>query len=93
MLKIAASNEVAVCVMLGVVTECYLIAECAVKSRYTHKISIAPFPQEMRRDTSLWGQLFEFSTISGPVSENGISFSTRFKTPGTTSGAVKASVH
>jgi hypothetical protein len=70
-------------IMLGVVTECALISEAAVgpaMSPYVvHKISIVPFTQEMRRDTSVWGQLYNFDVISGPITEMGISFSTRKK--------------
>jgi hypothetical protein len=42
-----------------------------------HRVTITPFAQEMRRDTSLWGRLFDFRAITGPVSSNGISFTTR----------------
>jgi len=80
MLKMADSNDFAVGIMLGVVTECFLISEGSLGQRYTvHKITIAPFAQEMRRDTSLWGQLLDFENILGPVSEEGLSFSTRSK--------------
>jgi hypothetical protein len=82
-LKIASSGQAAVGIMLGLVTECCLVTECSVTANFTvHKISIAPFVQEMRRDTSLWGQLFGFVSICGPVSEDGLSFSTRAKTFG-----------
>ena len=67
--------------MLGVVTESFLVnvgSGGSSQSPYNvHKITIAPFTQEMRRDTSLWGQLFNFSVVSGTVSAIGISFLTR----------------
>jgi hypothetical protein len=68
--------------MLGVVTECFLIEESFMGSTAVHKITIAPFAQEMRRDTSLWGQLFGFRIISGSMSSMGFSFLTRRKTSG-----------
>ena len=87
MLKMADSNEFAIGIMLGVVTECFLIAEGALGQHHTvHKISIAPFAQEMRRDTSLWGEVLGFDSIIGSVSEEGLSFSTRAKKMGTSSG-------
>jgi hypothetical protein len=84
--KIAGSSDNAVGIMLGVVTECYLVNEGKGGSTLSpypvHKISIVPFAQEMRRETSLWGQLLGFHTISGTVSDYGITFSTRKKIPG-----------
>jgi hypothetical protein len=69
--------------MLGVVTECAIIqVGYLVAPRYpVHKISIAPFAQEMRRDSSCWGAVLGFRTIIGPVSSFGISFSTRPESP------------
>jgi hypothetical protein len=89
MLKIAGTDQVAVCLMLGTTNECALIDvgySGPPSSAFTvHKISIAPFSQEMRRDSSCWGQLFQFQIITGPVSPLGISFSTR-KESGNSSG-------
>jgi hypothetical protein len=71
----------AVGIMIGIVTECNLvepgIGGPVTMSYPIHKVSIAPFKQEMRRDTSCWGQVMGFRKISGPVSELGITFSTR----------------
>jgi len=84
--KIAGSGENAVGIMLGLVTECFLVSEgtggSALSPYPVHKISIAPFAQEMRRETSLWGQLLGFQVISGTVSGHGMTFSTRKKIPG-----------
>lgn len=81
--RLTSRNAYVVGIMLGVVTECALISEATVGpplSPYiVHKISIVPFTQEMRRDTSVWGLLYKFDVISGPISEMGISFSTRKK--------------
>lgn len=67
--------------MIGVTTECFIVSEGSAGSLSApypvHKITIVPFAQEMRRDTSLWGQLFGFQVVSGTVSNFGISFLTR----------------
>ena len=80
-LRIAGSNANAVGIMLGVVTECFLVEECmggSLNAPYPiHKVTIVPFAQEMCRDTSLWGLLFGFEVVSGSVSNLGISFLTR----------------
>jgi hypothetical protein len=80
-MKLAGQNTNAVGIMLGVATECFLVTECTGGSQAApypiHKISIVPFAQEMRRDTSVWGKLFNFHVISGSVSSFGISFLTR----------------
>ena len=83
MLKTADSRQLAVGVMLGLATECFIINEFnggSASSPYSiRKISIAPFAQEMRRDTSVWGSTFGFHVIPGPVSTAGITFSSRRK--------------
>jgi hypothetical protein len=80
-LKWKSTRKPAVGVMIGLVTECALITSSVMtgprQNMYqTHRITIAPAPQEIRRDMSAWGQLFGFSTIKGPASELGIGFST-----------------
>lgn len=42
-----------------------------------HRVTIAPFAQEFRRDTSVWGQLLDFTVISATTSHLGFSFVTR----------------
>lgn len=80
-LKIAGTNNYAVGIMLGVATECFLVNESTAGSQFAsypvRKITIVPFAQEMRRDTSLWGKLFSFRVVTGSVSSFGISFLTR----------------
>jgi hypothetical protein len=82
-LRMADTKDVTVGVMLGVTTECLLVAEGMggpPNSPYpVHKISIVPFAQEMRRDTSVWGKVFGFDVITGAVSSRGISFHTKRK--------------
>lgn len=65
--------------MIGMVMESDIIsfATMGYKNPYNvHRVTIAPAPQEFRRDVSVWGKLFGFTTITGSSSENGISFST-----------------
>jgi hypothetical protein len=75
-LKIAGTNINAVCVMLGVVTECMLVDDGVVLSQTypARKVTIVPFAQEMRRDTSLWGSIFNFHIVTTSVSARGLSF-------------------
>ena len=83
MLKLAESRQLVVGVMLGLATECFVVNEYTggpASAPYSiRKISIAPFAQEMRRDTSVWGLSFGFHVIPGPVSTTGITFSSRRK--------------
>ena len=83
MLKIAESRQLVVGVMLGLATECFIVNEFTggpVSAPYSiQEISIAPFAQEMRRDTSVWGLSFRFHVIPRAVSTSGITFSSRWK--------------
>jgi len=69
--------------MLGVVTECFLVAEgisgSPNASYPVHKVTIVPFAQEMRRDTSVWGEVLGFHVIAGAMSPLGFSFFTKKK--------------
>ena len=80
-IKIAGTHRIAVGIMLGSVTKCAIISEALVGSSNSpyavHKVSIAPFAQEMRRDTSVWGAVLGFRVITGSVSNLGVLFSTR----------------
>lgn len=80
-LRIADTKAMALCVMTGTVTESFLIASIEggpPQSPYAiHKITIAPFEQDFRRDTAVWGVLFDFHVISGMISHAGFSFTTR----------------
>jgi hypothetical protein len=83
-LKVAGTSHMAVGIMLGVATECFLVETGTGGSPSNpypvHTISIVPFTQEFRRDTSLWGKLLGFSVASASVSGMGLSFSTRKQT-------------
>jgi hypothetical protein len=80
-LYVADANAMAICVMTGTVTESFLIASAESGPPHApysvHKITIAPFEQDFRRDTAAWGYIFNFHIISGAISPEGFSFSTR----------------
>jgi hypothetical protein len=93
-MKLRGTDKFVVSIMLGVVTECYLVEDTSVGSvqspYFVHKVSIVPFTQEMRRDTSVWGFLYGFCRITGPISDMGISFSTRKRIEFSSSSPKKA---
>jgi hypothetical protein len=81
-MKMAGTKSMAVGIMLGVVSECFIaeavMAGSSLSPYAVHRVSIVPFPQEMRHDTSVWGKVFQFFDMVGPVNNSiGISFSTR----------------
>ncbi|KAH9953506.1 hypothetical protein BGW80DRAFT_1259288 [Lactifluus volemus] len=80
-LRIAETKSMALCVMTGTVTESYLMSSLEAgppNSPYAiHKVTIAPFEQDFRRDTSTWGLLFGFVVICGSISPAGFGFTTR----------------
>lgn len=82
-LKLKDPLSTAVCLMTGIVTECCVISEGMSgppdSAKPVHKVCIAPFRQEFRRDTTLWGRVLGFYTISCAVSDEGIAFTTRPK--------------
>ena len=82
-IKIAGTRRCAVGIMLGIVTECNIVSAAIAgppSATYSmRRITIAPFDQEFRRDTSVWGQVLEFHSIVGTISAGGVSFSSRRK--------------
>jgi hypothetical protein len=70
-LRIADTKSMALCVMTGTVTESYLVGSAEAGPPHSpyaiHKVTIAPFEQDFRRDTALWGLLFDFHVIYGKV--------------------------
>ena len=80
-LRIDDTKSMALCVMTGSVTESFLIASAEAGPPHSpyaiHKLTIAPFDQDFRRDTAAWGLLFDFLVISGAISASGFSFTTR----------------
>jgi hypothetical protein len=83
-LKVKEPSSIAVCIMTGIVTECAIISEGSTggpdNAKIVHKVSLAPFRQEFRRDTTLWGLKLGFDSVSCAVSAEGLSFNTRPKT-------------
>jgi hypothetical protein len=82
-LKLSSPNTVAVGVMTGVISECAIVAEGSIGApeslRTVHKVTVAPFHQEIRRDTTLWGTVLGFYSISSAISLEGLAFTTRTK--------------
>jgi hypothetical protein len=80
-LRVAETKSMALCVMTGTVTESFLIDSVETgppNSPYAvHKVTIAPFEQDFRRDTAAWGSLFDFTVIYGTISPSGFGFTTR----------------
>jgi len=80
-LRVVESKSLALCIMTGTVTESFLVASAEAGPRHSpyaiHKLTVAPFQQEFRRDTSAWGVLFDFHLISGMICPAGFSFTSR----------------
>jgi hypothetical protein len=80
-LKNADSKMLTIGIMTGTTTESFILSPCEGGPRHSpwnmHKVTIAPFTQDMRRDTSLWGLVLDFHVIAGLTSSLGFTFSTR----------------
>ena len=80
-LRIKDKKCLAVCIMTGTLTKSYLVASFEASPCHSlyliHKVTIASLEQEMRRDTSVWGKLFDFQVITGMMSLAGFAFTTR----------------
>ena len=83
-LKVKEPLSMAVCIMMGIITECAVISDGCTggpdNKKVVHKVSIAPFRQEFRRDTTMWGRVLKFNSLSCGISTEGISFTTRPRT-------------
>jgi hypothetical protein len=83
-LKLKEPSSVAVCIMTGIVTDCAIISEGYTggpdNEKTVHKISLAPFRQEFRRDTTMWGKILNFDNLSCAISTEGLSFTTKPRT-------------
>ena len=83
-LKLKEPSSVAVCIMTGIVTDCAIVSEGFTggpdNEKPVHKISIAPFRQEFRRDTTMWGKILNFDNLSCAISTEGLSFTTKPRT-------------
>lgn len=80
-LRVVDTKSLAICIMTGTVTESFLLASAEAGPRHSpyaiHKITVAPFEQDFRRDTSTWGLLFNFRVITGMISSVGFGFASR----------------
>lgn len=67
--------------MSGVSTDSHLVSSVQVGPAHSpykqHRVTIIPFQQEIRRDTSAWGQILGFKVISGTTNSKGFAFVTR----------------
>lgn len=83
-LKIKEPSSVAVCLMTGIITDCSIISEGVTggpdNEKTVHKVSIAPFRQDFRRDTTMWGKILYFDNLSCAISTEGMSFTTKPRT-------------
>ena len=83
-LKVKEPLSMAVCIMTGIITECAVISDGCTggpdNEKVVHKVSIAPFRQEFRRDTTMWGRVLKFNSLSCSILTEGISFTTRPRT-------------
>ena len=83
-LKLKEPSSIAVCIMTGIVTDCAIVSEGYTggpdNEKAVHKISIAPFRQDFRRDTTMWGKVLNFDNLSCAISSDGLSFTTKPKT-------------
>ena len=80
-LHIADTKSMAIGIMTGTVTESFLVVPAEAGPRHSpyaiHKITIAPFEQDFRRDVSTWGLLLDFHVIAGMISPTGFGFASR----------------
>ena len=83
-LKLQELSSVAVCIMTGIVTDCAIVSDGYTggpdNEKTVHKISLAPFRQEFRRDTTMWGKILNFDSLSCAISTEGLSFTTKPRT-------------
>lgn len=94
-MKLVATRQLAISIMTGVVSESFLVTsgmggQCA-NLWMLHKITIAPFTQDMRQDNSLWGHLLNFHVIPKLSHELGFSFTTHGEDIGSGRGELQVS--
>jgi hypothetical protein len=80
-LKNVDSKNLSVGIMTGTTTESFILTGVDGGPRHNpwteHRVTIAPFMQDMRRDVSAWGLALNFHIIGGLASTLGFSFTTR----------------
>jgi hypothetical protein len=79
-LKIVSTRQLAIHVMTGYLAKSFLVTPGAAGPSLNpwtvHKVTIAPFTQDMRRDTSFWGMLLDFHVIASTSGPLGFTFTT-----------------
>jgi hypothetical protein len=82
-LKLTKPSAVAVCTMMGILTECAIVSKGFTGStdniKTVHKVTLAPFWQEFRHDMTVWGKALSFYSMSCAVSVDGVLFTTQPK--------------
>lgn len=67
--------------MSGVSADSHILSSVSVGPNANpyeqHRVTIVPFHQEIRRDTSAWGQILDFKIITGTTNSSGFAFVTR----------------
>ena len=80
-LKNSDSKTLTIGIMTGTTTESFLFTAVEGGPRHNpwteHRITLAPFTQDMRRDVSMWGLVLNFHVIGGLANSLGFSFTTR----------------
>lgn len=83
-LRLKKPSSVAVCIMTAIITECAIISEGYTggpdSEKIVHKVSLAHFRQEFHCDTTMWGRMLNFDSLSCGISADGLSFTTRPRT-------------
>ena len=82
-LKVKEPPSVAVCIMTGIISDCSIVSEGFTgpeNEKTVHKVSLAPFRQEFRRDSTMWGKILYFDNLSCAISTEGVTFTTKPKT-------------
>lgn len=80
-LKNVDSKKITIGIMTGTTTESFLFIPVEGGPQHNswieHRITIAPFTQDMQRDVSTWGLVLNFHVIGGLANVLGFSFTTR----------------
>ena len=83
-LRIKEPPSVAICIMTGIITDCAIVSDGFAggpeNGKTVHKVSIAPFRQDFRRDSTMWGKTLFFDNLSCAISTEGVTFTTKPRT-------------
>lgn len=80
-IKLRRMGPFCIGIMSGVSTDSYIDSSVTVgpaRAPYQqHRVTVVPFHQEFRRDTSAWGAILGFNLIPATINANGFAFVTR----------------